>query len=111
MAQKVSLPITRTELESEKRWVEHGRVRANPKDVVLMDALSNLALPECATPQFVRIAAFGQKNVAAFQSAGAYLIFRRLGFLHFTQVQPTVFDIGHAEIRNTTGRTATQVTT
>ena len=84
--------------------------QTNPEDVILVNALRNLILPESSTPQFVRVAAFSQKNVALFEPTGLNFILGRFGFFHVSQIQPAVFNIGNANVRNGASRISTEVT-
>src|SRR5213078_1764838 len=79
------------------------------ENVVLVNALSNLLLPESSSPQFVRVAAFCHHEVAKLQPTITDLVFGRFHLLHVREIEPAVFDIRDAKIRDRSCRTASQI--
>ena len=78
-------------------------VGTNGKDVVLMHASGNFAVPNESTAQFVKISTFSEKNVARLQSKTLQLPFPNRDLLDFRQIQKAILHVRHSQVGNHDG--------
>src|SRR6266404_5111673 len=78
---------------------ETGTIHTNGKDVVLMNAIFNFALPNKAPAEFIEIATFGENDVPFLEQISLLLFSADCHRLHLAQVEITRLNIRHPQIR------------
>ena len=84
----------------EEVRVESRGLGAYGKDMVLMQAVLDLASPHRPPAEFVDVAAFGHEDVPDAQQASGGGGWLDIDFLHLGEIEPARLDVRHAEVRH-----------
>src|SRR5437868_15192978 len=80
-------------------WRQPRLFRSHREDVILMQTRRNLRIPNTASPQFVRIAAFSHEHIAFMKHAARGFRLCNENRLHYPQIHMARLNISDAKIR------------